>query len=84
MLVWVVLLFSVLLITDIILNVGAAMVVLDEGIDVLNDYFNPFYIYKSNRVNIFGCIMITIFYHLVLLPHASYFWFYKLCTVGRR
>ena len=58
MLVWVVMLFAVLLMTDIILNVGAVMVVLDEGIDVLNDYFIPFYIYKSARVNIFGCMVV--------------------------
>ena len=45
---------------------------------------NPVIIYKNCRVNIFGCIMLTIAGHLLCPWIAPFYWFYKLCTVGRR
>lgn len=47
-------------------------------------YLNPIYIHEQARVNWFGAIMIMLFY-IVLCPLAAVcYWFYKLCTVGRR
>lgn len=48
------------------------------------EFFNPCFIYKHAHVNWFGAIMLTIFYN-VLLPVCSVcYWFYVLCTVGRK
>ena len=62
--------------------------VLDEPIntleEVLADALNPIAIYQSTNVNVFGCIMLTILGHLLLPWVAPFYWFYKLCTVGRR
>lgn len=45
---------------------------------------NPIIIYKTCNVNIFGCIMLTIAGHLLCLWIAPFYWFYKLCTIGRK
>ena len=54
------------------------------GIDVLEDMFNPVVIYNSGKFNIFGIICLTIISTIAFLPMALVFWFYKLCTLGRR
>ena len=50
---------------------------------VVEKLLNPLIIYKERRVNIFGCIMLTIGGHLLCPWIAPFYWFYKLCTVGR-
>ena len=48
-------------------------------------WVNPRYIYKTVPVNWFGCIVLTILAHLAAGPIVStLYWFYKLCTVGRK
>ena len=48
-------------------------------------WINPLYIYETVQVNWFGCIVLTILAHLVAGPIISIiYWFYKLCTVGRK
>ena len=67
---------------------GAVIFVVDIAILTYRDYaetlLNPIIIYKENNVNIFGCIMLTIGGHLLCPLIAPFYWFYKLCTVGRR
>lgn len=46
--------------------------------------FNPIRVYKENNVNWFGCIMLVLLAHISFLPIAIIYWFYKLCTFGRR
>lgn len=47
-------------------------------------WINPYVIYENVRVNRFGCLVLTILAHLVAGPvFVSFYWFYKLCTVGR-
>ena len=46
--------------------------------------YNPFAIYEAFDVNILGCIILTLLFHVLLLPPAPFYWLYKLCTVGRR
>lgn len=48
------------------------------------EFFNPEHIYEHNRLNVFGTVMLTIFYNLLSPGAALCYWFYKLCTVGRR
>ena len=47
------------------------------------EMLNPKVIYKNCQVNIFGCIMLTLFMNTLLLYTAIIYWFYKLCTFGR-
>ena len=52
--------------------------------EFLEEALNPIVIYKNNNVNLFGCVMLMLFGHCLLLFIAPVYWFYKLCTVGRR
>ena len=45
---------------------------------------NPIAIYKNQKLNVFGCIVLTLLGNILLCPAAPFYWFYKLCTVGRR
>ena len=45
---------------------------------------NPLYIYKDRRVNWFGCFWVTLVFNLLCPAVTICYWFYKLCTVGRR
>lgn len=48
------------------------------------EFVNPIWIYKHYKVNYFGCLMMTILYNLVCPMISFCYWFYKLCTVGRK
>lgn len=46
---------------------------------------NPYYSYKYYKsVNWFGAIMLSLLYTALCPIGAVCYWFYKLCTVGRR
>lgn len=48
-------------------------------------WINPIVIYRNVPVNWFGCIVLTIVAHIAAGPiWISGYWFYKLCTVGRK
>ena len=47
-------------------------------------WINPIVIYNNVHVNWFGCIVLTILAHIAAGPWACLYWFYKLCTVGRK
>jgi hypothetical protein len=48
------------------------------------EFFNPIYCHKHTRVNWFGAFMVTFGLALLSPLRAAGFWFYKLCTVGRK
>ena len=48
------------------------------------EFVNPIFIYKHSKVNWFGAIMLMIFYSIFLPIGTVAYWFYKLCTVGRK
>ena len=48
------------------------------------DFFMPTYIYKHCRVNYFGTLMLCLFVNSICPAWSFVFWFYKLCTVGRK
>ena len=48
------------------------------------EFVNPFFVYKHNRVNWFGAIVVSITYGLICPVATAGYWFYKLCTVGRK
>ena len=45
---------------------------------------NPKWVYNHTKTNWFGTICLTILTNAVFGPAALCYWFYKLCTVGRR
>lgn len=48
-------------------------------------FFNPIRNYKTwTRMNWFGVILGTTGLHLLLPVYAVCYWFYKLCTFGRK
>lgn len=53
----------------------------------LGDYYqlNPKDIWKNyENVNIFGCVILTVCLNLLVPVISIGYWFYKLCTVGRK
>ena len=54
-----------------------------QGVELIDGFLNPKTIYENRRVNKFGCTMLTLFFNVFFIVHAIWFWFYKLCTVGR-
>ena len=47
-------------------------------------FINPLYVYEHLRVNYFGMFCITLILNLLCPLGACGYWFYKLCTVGRK
>lgn len=52
-------------------------------VDGLN-FFRPDIIYHNTKLNYFGVGVVCLVLNLLFLPAALCYWFYKLCTVGRR
>lgn len=48
------------------------------------EYVNPIWIYKTFRVNYFGAAVCCILFNLLSPIGSICYWFYKLCTVGRK
>ena len=54
------------------------------SIDEFN-FFNPIRNYRTwTSMNWFGVILGTVFLHILLPVYAIVYWFYKLCTFGRK
>ena len=65
---------------------GGIILILLDVLNKFNDFsfMNAIKIYRTYRVNYFGAALICIIYNL-LCPIASIgYWFYKLCTFGRK
>ena len=52
-------------------------------VDGLN-FLRPDLIYLNTKLNYFGVGVVCLVLNLFFLPLAFCYWFYKLCTVGRR
>ena len=48
------------------------------------EFLNPNWIYKNYLLNYFGLAIVTLFYNLICPVMSICYWFYKLCTVGRK
>lgn len=48
------------------------------------EFVNPIHIYKYNKVNWFGAIIVALIYNALCPIGSICYWFYKLCTVGRK
>ena len=47
-------------------------------------FCNPKWIYDHTKTNWFGTTLLTILANMAFGPTALCYWFYKLCTVGRK
>lgn len=47
-------------------------------------FLQPNVIYHNTKLNYFGVGVVCLALNLFFLPIALCYWFYKLCTVGRR
>ena len=65
---------------------GAIILGLLGVVDKFDDfsYVNPIKIYKIYRVNYLGAALICIIYNLLCPIGSIGYWFYKLCTFGRK
>ena len=48
------------------------------------EFVNPCFIYRKVRVNWFGASVLALIYTVLLPMPAIVYWFYKLCTFGRK
>lgn len=48
------------------------------------EFVNPKIIYERVQVNWFGAIILSLFFNALCPIVSICYWFYKLCTVGRR
>lgn len=61
-----------------------SLIALGNGDEVGLQWINPIIIYNHVPVNWFGCLVLTIAAHVAAGPWVVLYWFYKLCTVGRK
>lgn len=47
-------------------------------------FLQPDVIYHNTKLNYFGVGVVCLALNLFFLPMALCYWFYKLCTIGRR
>lgn len=47
-------------------------------------FLRPDTIYHNTKLNYFGVGVVCLALNLLFLPMAFCYWFYKLCTIGRR
>ena len=67
-----------------LINMFIMAACLDNGDVVGLQWINPIVIYNNVSVNWFGCIVLTILAHIAAGPWVIFYWFYKLCTIGRK
>lgn len=65
---------------------GAIILGLLGVVDKFDDFsfLNPIKIYKTYHVNYFGATIICITYNLLCPIGSIGYWFYKICTFGRK
>ena len=67
-----------------LINMFIMAACLDNGDVVGLQWINPIVIYDNDPVYWFGCIVLTILAHIAAGPWVIFYWFYKLCTIGRK
>lgn len=65
-----------------IIGIGTGMAIFDKDFNF--SFVNPFVIYENVNVNWFGAVLLTIGANLLFPVISVCYWFYKLCTVGRK
>lgn len=76
-------LFTVYLVITAVLDF-VFFILFDEGNKSIAGLLNPIAIYKNIKVNVFGCMLLTVLGNVFFIWIAPFYWIYKLCTVGRK
>lgn len=65
---------------------GTLFLVIVGVLDKFDDFsfLNPIKIYKTYHVNYFGAALICIVYNFMCPIGSIGYWFYKICTFGRK
>ena len=75
------------IIMDVAAHITAIALVMtncDQGDNTGFAWLNPVWLYRNIKVNWFGAIFIAFLGNAVFPLIALCYWFYKLCTIGRR
>lgn len=48
------------------------------------EFVNPVYIYSTTKVNVFGAVVVSLLLGACFPICTLLYWFYKLCTFGRK
>ena len=75
---------AVYMLLTIVINLFWWLACLDDSISVGLCFCNPKWIYNNTKTNWFGTTFLTILANVAFGPSALCYWFYKLCTVGRK
>lgn len=75
---------GIITIYSILTGIIIIVLAIGGGFEIGLQWINPVIIYNNVRVNWFGCIILTILAHIGAGPWACFYWFYKLCTIGRK
>ena len=63
-----------------LMHFGVTIFYYTEGLEFLN----PYVIYKLLKVNQLGAILVCLLFNILCPVLSLGYWFYKLCTIGRR
>jgi hypothetical protein len=48
------------------------------------EFVNPVYVYNTTKVNVFGAVVVSLLLGACFPICTMLYWFYKLCTFGRK
>ena len=68
-------------IIGLMICIGWGVIQCADGLEIFNPYWSHCY---HMSVNWFGAIMLSLLYTVLCPIGAICYWFYKLCTIGRR
>lgn len=76
--------FAIILIWNVIGLLVFAIIYQQINAILIEDMIAPWGVYKHINVNLFGTIVLTLVFNLLCPVLSIGWWFYWLCTVGRK
>jgi hypothetical protein len=77
-------LLFIYLVIILVANLVWWLAALDWSMTIGLCFCNPRWIYNHTKTNWFGTICLAVLANAAFGPSTLCYWFYKLCTVGRR
>lgn len=68
----------------VVVNFFWWIISMNVAVEVGLCFCNPKWIYNHTKTNWFGTTFLAILANMAFGPSALCYWFYKLCTVGRK
>ena len=85
--IWYEVIFIIYMVVVGVIQLGACVALIDDPrgtIECIPAAVNPVIIYRTEKVNWFGCLALTLLGNMLFPIFAICYWIYKLCTVGRK